>query len=932
MAYYELRYWKNFEQPDGKIIRLEIHSKGVEEVHRTAYEIGPVVQRFALDIQGQSEDIDAPIVKTSLNLTFVDAPDYSDNHPEAVIQKCGDWEELYTNDSTYWKVLVLIKSPESSSYTTLWGGYITPDSYSEELRYRGSVTFIVRDNIGHMQDFPFDAEGDAEGTISLRELVEEAWAKIESPMELYWPSLRWLECNGVYAFDTRMNISAFEGKNWYEAVEMALYSYGAAMRYIGENRVIICSLRYLPQQGRPTLEEMIRIEPIFVAHAQREFAPAVKRIEESVQYNLGEGVQVPLAKSVEFTGAANSCPFYSTNIFGETTKKNIPVHPIANLTGDGWSNPGLTLFFNPARYNITDVALREDVQRMLFLAGNTDGSHSVIYRRSICCEPFRIEMVFGRIVERFGSQVSYCYGFSSDKSEVGLGTIRVRNIDCYIGLEQDGETKFYDGAQWQYEPVRITLSPEDRKVSVDIGFKGIESEMGVLLFVIENIRIDAKWDYSDGDGMYVPIQSMDFVATDALSLCETNNVNTKYNETNNVIITRKPDIAPALNNVPFPNIIKNGIFILKDGVYLPAKEWAWKNGTPQQMAVYNHLQILCYHAKPNNLITGDIVNASIWKVAAIYIWSGAEHMLISGTYNYLNGRIESAVLREFQRYDDMWQDAPQTRATTYDNNAPEVEQNSKTVAEGSGQAGKTSTYRNETSVYLGEGGGGSIEVDSSLSTTSTNPVQNKVVTAALNDKISKANDVDHVMAAADGMVDSNDAHYYLPNVNPEDKQHTFAMLSDIPEGGEGGEGSPSAEEIYIGEEEPTDPNVKVWINPKEQGEGGGSAGGSGALRVWINEMTGGENNSEQVAENAETFKAMWNETPQMAILCAAAGLGGFPMMVASPVVVYRLISENGVDMISMAYRDIIDQGNGLEIMETYVYLKQDGTVTIEYLP
>lgn len=110
----------------------------------------------------------------------------------------------------------------------------------------------------------------------------------------------------------------------------------------------------------------------------------------------------------------------------------------------------------------------------------------------------------------------------------------------------------------------------------------------------------------------------------------------------------------------------------------------------------------------------------------------------------------------------------------------------------------------------------------------------------------------------------------------------------------------------------------------------GTGGGAGALRVWINEMSGGENNSEQVAENAETFKAMWNETPQMAILCAATGLGGFPMMMASPVVVYRLISENGEDMISMAYRDIIDQGNGLEIMETYVYLKQDGTVTIEY--
>lgn len=104
----------------------------------------------------------------------------------------------------------------------------------------------------------------------------------------------------------------------------------------------------------------------------------------------------------------------------------------------------------------------------------------------------------------------------------------------------------------------------------------------------------------------------------------------------------------------------------------------------------------------------------------------------------------------------------------------------------------------------------------------------------------------------------------------------------------------------------------------------------GPLRVWINEMMGGENTTEQIEENIATFRAMWNEAPQMAILCAAAGLGSFPMMVASPVVVYSLISEKGVDMISMAYSDIIDQGNGLEIMETYVYLKQDGTVIIEY--
>ena len=37
-----------------------------------------------------------------------------------------------------------------------------------------------------------------------------------------------------------------------------------------------------------------------------------------------------------------------------------------------------------------------------------------------------------------------------------------------------------------------------------------------------------------------------------------------------------------------------------------------------------------------------------------------------------------------------------------------------------------------------------------------------------------------------------------------------------------GGGGESVEEIYIGEEEPTDENVKVWINPNEKGEIGGN--------------------------------------------------------------------------------------------------------------
>ena len=688
MASYIQRYYKDLEQADGSIVRLEIHEKNGTA---SAVEIGPVVQALSLDIQGGADSIDAPIVKTSLTMTFADAPDLG-------IGKCGNWQEFYTPDSTKWKV-ILYAGPKRGSYTKIWGGYITPDSYSEQLRYRGSVTIIARDNIGHMQDFPFDMVGNADGMVTLRELIDTAWAKIESPMSLdFWHEEQealYLRCNGVDAPDTYLNVSVFKDMNYYDAVEKALYGYGLVMRYVGKNIVSVMSLRDLPLQGKI---EPRYVEPTFLAGAERELAPAVKRIEESVKYEFGEGVQVPLAKGIEFTGAQGSCPFLSKNIFGETSTKSIPVHPIANTNGEGWSNiAGSTLFFNPKRYMITDAKLKDDAERMLFLAGNTDGSRAVTYRRSIYCSPFRIEMLFGRVVLREGNQVTYCYGFAQGTENQGVGSIRVKQVDCYIAAEQGATTKYYDGAEWGSTSKIISLAPEDNKVGVDIGFDGLSGNATIVM-TIENIIIDAQRDYSDGGGMYVPIQSMDFVATDALSLCESNNVNTNYIDSNNVILSRDVEIAPALDDVPFPNVIKNGIFVKSGNAYLPAKGWAWSGGTAQQMAVYNHLQLLCYHAKPNNVISGDLASADFLNMACIYEWGGADHLLVSGSYNCINGRIEGAVLREFAWYDSMWGDASGT--------AQGADQNIRTVAEGSGKASSdVSTYSNNATVYISNAGG-----------------------------------------------------------------------------------------------------------------------------------------------------------------------------------------------------------------------------------
>jgi hypothetical protein len=73
-----------------------------------------------------------------------------------------------------------------------------------------------------------------------------------------------------------------------------------------------------------------------------------------------------------------------------------------------------------------------------------------------------------------------------------------------------------------------------------------------------------------------------------------------------------------------------------------------------QLPALIHKQLLCYHSKPNNLISGTLINGSILAPARIWVWKGSRHILLSGTYNLINGYIENAVLREFLSYEELW--------------------------------------------------------------------------------------------------------------------------------------------------------------------------------------------------------------------------------------------------------------------------------------
>ncbi len=673
-----LRYYKELTQPDGTVIRLEIHKKNIGDAITASVEIGKVVQALHLDIQGGADTIDAPIVKTSLTMTFVDAPDLEEG------KKCGNWEEFYTPDSTMWMVVL------KADGKTIWGGYVTPDSYQEDLRYRGSVTIIARDNIGHMQDFPFDMEGNADGMVTLQELVNEAWAKIESPMSLDWrhegDDADYLLCDGVEAPQTYLNVSAFEDMNYFDAVEKALYSYGLVMRYTGSNRVAIMSLRDVPYQGKSSAPRAV--EPIFLAHAQRELAPAARRIEESVKYDIGSFVCKPVVED-DYTWATEKFL-----VQGNSVDYNGIAWPIINKTsGIGWANPDYSLFFNPYAYEFAYG--RDEDKKYMWLAGNslelsTVGLRYAEYSKTIVAE----RMSF---IAKFGNP--YFLGTDGKLYQSGDS---IKSVTLVVKVVQDGtESYLQSNGEWAIDQAKFTVEISGDELNVPISFDEYE---GSILLCVQIHQILTS-DDPRGFARYIPLYSASLAQN--YPLLETNDVNTKYIETNNVILTRDPELGPAYNVVSFPSAIKNGIFVKSGSAYLPAKGWAWSGGTPQQMAVYNHLQLLCYHSKPNNIISGDIVNADFVDMEAIYEWGGANHLLVSGSYNFLNGRIESAVLREFKFYAEMWSDVAGAEV-------PETEQNNRTTAESGSGASKASTYSNETTVNIGGTGGGGTGGSSTL--------------------------------------------------------------------------------------------------------------------------------------------------------------------------------------------------------------------------
>jgi hypothetical protein len=642
MREYDLAYYYTQSLKDGGRVRLEFYRVRGSIVFRTI-PIGDVLNGLSLEIQGQSDDIDTPIVKTALHISLVDAPEMN-----TISLKAGNWEEFYTPDSEGWKVVLLGARKDEAELRTLWSGYLTPDSFSETLSHHGVVTVVARDNIGHLSDMEFDGVGNASGMITPYELISQAWEKIASPMRLDWRGYEdeneFLQTEGVDAVDTYLNVEAFEGMTWYDAVSDVLYAYGLTMRYTGDNRVSICPLRRLPMQGKD-YDVIVRSQPTFAAYATRELTPAVKDIEDVMEYDLPGDVAQANPRKDEFSGETGSCPFTKKDEYGAMETGSAVVNPLSNEGDYGWGNIQSNTLFLDASLFRSELRDSKANDTQVFLAACTK-NRMVWYGKQMRLEDdLMLTIERGTMAGKLGNIL------------VDVGTQKQVSLLGAIKRVYDGKEEYYNGVNWQQTTAELTMVfNEDGVYELLVPSHGAKG-YGLLQVFITGVEVEWLFGYPENavGGVYIGIKTLSYGLSSTRSLMSKNAVKTVYDENNNVQLTRSPKFGPAYDEVALTDFIMNGIFRKDGDNYVPTPEWKWKGeDKPLQLAAQVHRQLLMFHSKPNNLIEGDIMNADLTNVPTIWSWRGKEHMMTTGKYNFCNNRIEGAQLREFIRYEEMW--------------------------------------------------------------------------------------------------------------------------------------------------------------------------------------------------------------------------------------------------------------------------------------
>ena len=199
---------------------------------------------FSITLEGEGDEIYRPIIKSYLSINIIDKDQF-------------DYTQFFTSDAFGFRVFLLRNG------VRLWSGYITPDSFGQDLQYRSTINLVARDNIGYLSEIDYDwFDYDF---VSIEQLLTKAFDKIQAQFSLD---------NRVNIFsgnkpitDAYIQTVGLKDKTWFEVLEEVLSGCGLQLRYINDNYTLHDIANEVELGGNYT--------PTFIDRSQRvDFSPA----------------------------------------------------------------------------------------------------------------------------------------------------------------------------------------------------------------------------------------------------------------------------------------------------------------------------------------------------------------------------------------------------------------------------------------------------------------------------------------------------------------------------------------------------------------------------------------------------------------------------------------------------------------------------------
>ena len=705
---YRLKYYKQFKDGRGRDVRLEIRCRDYNGV---SYRIGRL-QSLTLQIQG-NEDIDAPIVKTSLQFSLLDdkfAPGvnaYGIKTESTGPVRYANWTEFYTPDSTLYLVTLWYNNLDRSSY--IWRGYITPDSYSESLDSFGSVVITARDNLGHLQDFDFDLTPNTDGLIKVRSIIDGAIAKINFPMTLMKRGFsinddRYLQTeDGTRVIDDLyVNAAAFEDMNWYDALEETLNSVGFCMRFVDNHAFLCAPYRLMPKYGNNLDNDIPQCDIEFYGRhtGTRTFEPAYREIVEKIEFNQqDECVFDPLwakegSKSYENIVAVS---FFDQDVVDPSGQ--VSHHKAANSyyehvsvsnigsNKDGWVSFPTINTLDDENYPLqeyTEETEGDAMHNYLFIGANEGGisysssGYTINWVDNAVAFVRKVRSTQMKVLFEFAPHPA---GFDENGKLGVYGGYNLHHIKYQIYYTKGDKKRYWNGNYWQeaytslqkdYTPLSSAADSLEFEL-LDCDELGANGRLSIVLTQIVYQSVGYWFDVVNGQlaiywvaarGVYARLKSVTFTSS-MTKKAKSDTVKTIVNSAYNVRCERKPMFGCLPTSVNFidPRNYMNAFFIYDDdgNVQVAPYKWRWNtDSVAVPFPVKIHQQLLMFHYATEQLLEGDCgvthVDTGLPRVVfdAVYWYKQKFYHLKSYTFDLMKGRLTSAQLRSYKNYDDLW--------------------------------------------------------------------------------------------------------------------------------------------------------------------------------------------------------------------------------------------------------------------------------------